>query len=217
MLNRLSKLVLSCAALVAGLAACEAEGDYPGMEYAPQMYHSVPYEPLSQITDASQGEWLSARADERGEFFNSNPYNPYRMNMRKPADNTVPRNAQGYLPFRMPKDTAGSDYYINEAAANLKSPLNREDESIISNGKVLYTTFCYPCHGQEGRGDGPVGMVYLGVANLAGGQVAQASEGHLFYVITHGRGRMWPHDKQISVEDRWKIVHYVQTLQKQGQ
>ena len=208
--------MLGCFALAAGLTACGAGGDSPGLEYAPQMYHSVPYEPLSQITDESQGKWLSTRADERGEFFNTNPYNPYNMNMRYPAEHTVPRNAQGYLPFRMPKDTAGGDYYLKEAAANLKNPL-AENEDIISQGKVLYSNFCYPCHGIEGKGDGPVGMVYKGVANLATGQVAQASEGHLFYVITHGKGRMWPHDKQINVEDRWKIVRYVQTLQQQGQ
>ena len=34
-------------------------------------------------------------------------------------------------------------------------------------------------------------------------------------VITHGKGRMWGHGSQISIEDRWKIVKYVQTLQKQ--
>lgn len=216
MRNRLNIYLLSCAALAAGLSACSAEGDYPGMEYAPQMYHSVPYEPLSQITDESQGEWLSARADERGEFFNTNPYNPTKSNMRLPAEGSVRRNVQGYLPFRMPKDTAGGEYYLQQAAATLKNPLP-EAESIIAEGKVLYTNYCFPCHGIEGRGDGPVGMVYKGVANLAGGQVATASEGHLFYVITHGRGRMWPHDKQIDVEDRWKIVRYVQTLQQQGQ
>jgi mono/diheme cytochrome c family protein len=216
MRNTFNIHLLGLVALAAGFTACSAEGDYPGMEYAPQMYHSVPYEPLSQITDKSQGEWLSARADERGEFFNSNPYNPNNMNMRLPAEGTVSRNAQGYLPFRILKDSAGSDTQLNRASAMLKNPLPNT-EGIVAEGKVLYTNFCFPCHGIEGRGDGPVGMVYKGVANLAGGQVASATEGHLFYVITHGRGRMWPHDKQISVEDRWKIVRYVQTLQQQGQ
>ncbi len=216
MLNRLSTYVLGFSVLAGGLLACEAEGDYPGMEYAPQMYHSVPYEPLKQITDESQGEWLSSRADDRGEFFNSNPYNPNRMNLRLPAPNTVSRNTQGYLPFRLEKDTDGSDTNLQLASTTLKNPLPAS-EAILAEGKVLYSSFCYPCHGAGGEGDGPVGQVYKGVANLAGGQVAQASEGHIFYVITHGRGRMWPHDKQINVEDRWKIVHYVQTLQQQGQ
>ena len=41
------------------LVGCKAEGNDQGLEYAPQMYHSVAYEPLSQITDESQGSWLS--------------------------------------------------------------------------------------------------------------------------------------------------------------
>lgn len=213
MLKRLGQYVAGCTVAIAALTACEADGDYPGMEYAPQMYHSVPYEPLSQITDVSQGKWLSTRADERGEFFNTNPYNPYNMNMRHPAENTVPRNVQGYLPFRMPKDTAGGEYYLNKAAVSLINPVP-ETEQIIGEGQVLYTNFCYPCHGTEGAGDGPVGLVYKGVANLNQGRLIEVPDGYIFYVITHGKGRMWPHDKQISVEDRWKIVRYVRTLQQ---
>ncbi|MFT5915482.1 MAG: hypothetical protein ACI81T_001983, partial [Bacteroidia bacterium] len=33
------------------LVSCEAEENYTGTEYAPQMYHSVPYEPLTQFTE----------------------------------------------------------------------------------------------------------------------------------------------------------------------
>ncbi|EMR03036.1 c-type cytochrome [Cesiribacter andamanensis] len=215
MLKKISIYGFSALALGVGLVGCSANDDYPGMEYAPQMYHSVPYEPLSQITDESAGSWLSSRTDEKGEFYNSNGLNPYEMNMRLPAEGTVARNAAAELPFRMPKDSAGSTYYLDQASATLRSPLPAS-EAVLSQGKVLYTSYCYPCHGESGAGDGPVGQVYKGVANLSGGQVAQATEGHLFYVITHGKGRMWPHDKQISIEDRWKIVRYVQTLQNQG-
>jgi hypothetical protein len=31
------------------LAGCKAGGENQGLEYAPQMYHSVAYEPLTQI------------------------------------------------------------------------------------------------------------------------------------------------------------------------
>ena len=43
--------------LVVAITACTAKGDNPGLEYAPQMYHSVPYEPLTQIVDEDRGEW----------------------------------------------------------------------------------------------------------------------------------------------------------------
>lgn len=199
---------------VAGLASCGASGDNTGTEYAPQMYHSVPYEPLSQITDESQGEWLSTRADNRGEFFNSNPYNKSNMNMRVPAENTVKRTETGELPYRFPKDTLGSTYYLDLAATTLKNPLP-DTEEIAAEGRVLYANFCAPCHGGAGAGDGPVGLVYKGVPNFSAGRYAEMTEGHVFHVITHGQGRMWPYASQVAPIDRWKITRYVQTLQKQ--
>lgn len=200
--------------LMAGLASCGAEGNYPGMVYAPQMYYSVPYEPLSQITDETQGEWLNSTADNRGEFFNSNPYNPFNMNMRVPAENTVPRKAGGSLPYRYPKDSAGSTYYLDLAARALKNPLP-ETEEIAADGRILYANFCSPCHGGAGAGDGPVGEVYKGIPNFAVGRYAEMTEGHIFHVITHGQGRMWPYASQLEPVDRWKVVRYVQTLQNQ--
>ena len=71
------------------LAGCAAKGDYPGREYAANMYHSVAYEPLSQITDEDAGAWVNSLDNRSGEYFNSNCYNPHRMNMREPAPNTV--------------------------------------------------------------------------------------------------------------------------------
>ena len=47
------------------------------------MYHSVPYEPLSQVKDEEIGSWLDSNPDDgHGEFYNSNPYNPYDMTVR---------------------------------------------------------------------------------------------------------------------------------------
>jgi hypothetical protein len=89
------------------LAGCKAGGDNPGREYAPNMYHSVAYEPLSQITDKDAGTWVNSLDNGRGEFYNSNEYNPFKMNMRLPAPNTVRRNAHGWLPYRGTNDTTG--------------------------------------------------------------------------------------------------------------
>ena len=84
------------------LAGCKAGGDNQGLEFAPQMYHSVAYEPLTQIKDEkTKGNIISTREDGKGEFFNSNIHNPNGMNMREPVANTVPRNKQGYLPYRL--------------------------------------------------------------------------------------------------------------------
>src|SRR5690606_4560616 len=75
--------------------SCKAKNDYPGLEYAPNMYHSVPYEPLKQITNEDEGKWLSNREDGKGEYYNSNIHNPHNMNMREPVPGTVKRTADG--------------------------------------------------------------------------------------------------------------------------
>ncbi|EON75044.1 hypothetical protein ADIS_4533 [Lunatimonas lonarensis] len=171
------------------------------------MYHSVAYEPLTQITNEEEGKWLSNREDGKGEFFNSNINNPHGMNMREPVANTVPRNKNGILPYRLRiADLEGS--------ALVENPVELSDE-VLAEGGQLYIQYCSACHGAQGEGDGKVGEVIGGVANLKGGAYKELPEGHIFHVITHGKGRMGAHGSQMSIERRWKIVHYVkQEIQK---
>jgi mono/diheme cytochrome c family protein len=206
------------------LASCGASGDDQGLEYAPNMYHSVAYEPYTQIVDEEAGWYFTSieYPDGHSEFFNSNKFNPNRMNMRLPAPNTVKRNGRGWLPYRLGKDS------LAYAARVLKNPLD-STAALIAEGKILYDIYCEHCHGAKGTGDGKVGAgvkveesgkgtieksAYNGVANLTGDALKGISEGHIFHVITHGKGLMWAHGSQISVEDRWKISKFVKTLQK---
>ncbi len=208
--NLRSALVLSLAIAVAG---CGAGGDNQGLEFAPNMYHSVPYEPLTQITDEGAGEaaqFLSNTADGHGEYYNSNPLNPNRMTMRVPPANTVPRSKEGYLPYRMHKDS------LQLAARTLVSPFDSANvQAILKDGEALYDRFCEHCHGSKGQADGLVAEKYPGVANLTGMAYQNITPGHVFHVITHGKGLMGAHGSQISPEDRWKISHYVKKLQNQ--
>jgi mono/diheme cytochrome c family protein len=202
------------------LASCGASGDDQGTEYAPNMYHSVAYEPYSQITDKDAGRWLTSieYKDGHAEFYNSNNLNPHRMTMRDPAPNTVKRNAQGWLPYRVPNTAEGL-----QISSSLKNPLD-SSASILADGKVLYDTYCDHCHGAKGEGNGKVAAgvtvdgkekgAYAGVPNYKSDALKNITEGHIFHVITYGKNLMWPHGSQITPEDRWKIAKYVKTLQK---
>jgi len=191
------------------LTSCGASGDDQGTEYAPNMYHSVAYEPYSQIKDQDAGRWVTSIDYEDGhaEFFNSNNLNPFKMNMRMPPANTVKRTANGWLPYRISKDS------LAYAAASLKNPLD-STAAVLAEGKALYEMYCKHCHGAKGEGDGKVADKYAGVANLKGDAYKNISEGHIFHVITMGKGLMQPHGSQILPEERWKIAKYVKTLQK---
>ena len=217
---RLLKSLLIGFSGVALLTSCGAGGDDQGTEYAANMYHSVAYEPYTQITDKDAGRWLTSieYADDHAEFYNSNNYNPHRMNMREPAPFTVKRNAQGWLPYRLPNTEEGL-----RMASSLKNPLD-SSVAVLAQGKALYEMYCDHCHGAKGAGDGKVASgvtvdgkeksAYAGVPNYKSDALKNISEGHIFHVITYGKNLMWPHGSQVSPEDRWKIAKYVKTLQK---
>ena len=199
-------------ALCVIFASCKRGDNDPGLEYSPQMYHSIPYEPLTIVTDKDAGNWLSSLNNGQGEFYNLLKYSDgVNANVRMPAPHTVRRNG-GYLPYRVPKDS------LDYAASNVFNPLDSADENVLSDGKILYRRFCKHCHGSNGQGsideDALVGQVYKGIPSYSTGRVATVSEGHIFHVITHGKGRMSSHGSQISIEERWRIVRYVQQLQK---
>src|SRR5260221_12985056 len=81
------------------LAGCQGKGDYAGREYAPNMYHSVAYEPLTQITDEKAGRWVNALDNGRGQYFNSIKYNPFHINIREPSSKTLPLQPPHWLPY----------------------------------------------------------------------------------------------------------------------
>jgi mono/diheme cytochrome c family protein len=208
-------LGVSAAVLLFG---CKAGGDYQGLEYAPNMYHSVGYEPLTQITDPDAGWYFNSLDARPGEFYNSNQYNPYKMNLRLPPKHTVRRTSTGWLPYRGANDSTGL-----RLANRLVNPFEASP-AILDQGKFLFETYCKHCHGAKGGGDGKVAQgvkidgvdhsMYPGVANLKGDAYKNITEGHIFHVITYGKGLMGAHGSQVSEEDRWKIAKYVKELQK---
>ncbi len=204
MLKLINK-VLVVGVVAVFLSGCTAKGDDPGLEFAPNMYHSVGYEPLTQIKEKDH-LWPDSNPDDgHSEFYNSNPYNQFEMTMMEPVEGTVRRGQ--YLPYRLEKDSVAM-------AADLINPYEGK-EDVIKDGKALYERFCEHCHGEKGQGDGLVGQVLLGVPAYNVGATKDLPAGHIFHVITHGIRRMGAHGSQLSEDERWKIVTYVQTLQNQ--
>ena len=93
----------------------------------------------------------------------------------------------------------------------------------FEEGKVLYAKYCSHCHGATGQGDGktvtgggfPAPPSYSAAQSSRGGAMKELTAGKIFHTITYGVNMMGPHASQLNKEERWKITHYVQTLQKQ--
>ncbi|MFC3812312.1 c-type cytochrome [Lacihabitans lacunae] len=198
MKNKSLRIYILLLSVGAFLSSCSGPND-TGWEYAPNMYNSIGYESQSQIE--------------------KNAINPLGLNMREPVKGTISR--RNYKTSFVQDDSSVVNdlmiYNIDQnglqvAEATLKNPIPWS-ESVEDQGKVLYEKNCQHCHGAGGAGDGKVGAVYKGVPNYASDAYKNMNDGHIFHVITFGKGRMWPHGAQVTPEERWKIVHYVHRLQ----
>jgi S-disulfanyl-L-cysteine oxidoreductase SoxD len=96
-----------------------------------------------------------------------------------------------------------------EAAASLPNPVTAGPES-IARGANLYQTYCRVCHGADGRGDGPVGLVFdPRPVDLSDEYTQDQTDGQLYYTITRGRIEMPYYRDALREGERWDIVNYL--------
>lgn len=100
-----------------------------------------------------------------------------------------------------------------------KNPL-RNMAAAATAGKPLFEANCVPCHGDQGKGDGPIAASLTPKpANLTEGDVVTDPDGELFLAVRMGKkdkdGKvtMAPLSK-LTDEQIWQIVAYVRTLAK---
>jgi mono/diheme cytochrome c family protein len=94
-------------------------------------------------------------------------------------------------------------------AAGLKNPIAPDTDS-IKKGRVLYRTYCLPCHGATGHGDGLVGKKYIPPTDLTSDYVQNKPDGDIFFTITNGGLAVMPsYGDSVAKMDRWHIVNYI--------
>ena len=109
----------------------------------------------------------------------------------------------------------GGGWTIPEGGADEKSPLKVTD-AVIAAGKKLFAGKCQHCHGAEAKGDGPdAEKAHMNDMNLTvATRAARNTDGVVFYKIWNGRSapKMPRFSEELSKEQTWAIVAYVQTL-----
>lgn len=112
--------------------------------------------------------------------------------------------------------TGRIDDGLRENVDKLVNPVVADTTS-LRKGQLAYMTYCQPCHGAKGMGDGavakslPIPPVDLTRADLQAGR----SDGSIYYTIRHGNVIMPGYAHALTPEQAWDVVHYVRTLRAQ--
>ena len=191
----MNKLILKLAfiSVVVFLSSCGGDSD-PGYEFMPNMYRSPSLETYGENTING-------------------------MNAQLPVEGTI---ARGHL-LTFNYDGTLEGYLL--AGKEAVNPIEN-NEKTRTEGKALYGMFCEHCHGATGTGDGTIKhAIYSAVPHYndekllrrAGVPMNELKAGHMFHAITYGFNAMGPHASQVTEEERWLIVNYVQQeLQNSG-
>jgi len=155
------------------------------LEFAPQMAHSARYNAFAANPDFADGKTL-----------------------RAPEPGTIPR---GVLPLHYAATPADAE----RAGVELHNPFAPDDSAALARGATVFATFCQPCHGTGGRGDGLVAQRgFPPPPSLVAGHAVDLPDGRLFHIVTYGQGNMASYASQIPRADRWKVILHVRALQE---
>jgi mono/diheme cytochrome c family protein len=132
-------------------------------------------------------------------------YTTDHRSARPPVPGTV---ARGHLDDDSPYYTGKEGALPTETLPVALTP------ELLQRGQVRFQTFCAPCHGRTGRGDGMiVQRGFKPPPSLHVDRLRAAPVGYFYDVMTHGFGAMADYASQVPVADRWAIAAYVRALQ----
>ncbi|WP_231915323.1 cytochrome c [Lewinella sp. 4G2] len=228
-------------AFAVALVSCDAEDNYTGSEYMPDMAHSLALEAntynyyyYNTWDDRSTVELAklvyprvtvegTVPRGYAGRYLDGAPAPPEgeeelrSYTLAEQSDNGISAPTNGHVPYYYDDTPEGRERAIAELTEN---PFPITEEGMI-RGAVLYNTFCGICHGAQGNGLGyiydeeqnPNAAYPLAPANFLTDEFKAASNGRYYNAIMHGYNAMGAYKDKISYEERWQVIHYIRALQ----
>lgn len=101
-------------------------------------------------------------------------------------------------------------FAAKDAAATIPNPVPATAES-VARGASFYQTHCWVCHGEHGRGDGPVGVKFVDPSpvDLNENHTQDQTDGQLFFTITRGRVAMPFYRDALNQRERWDLINFI--------
>jgi mono/diheme cytochrome c family protein len=182
-------IVLTAAAITAGISSCSKDRNQRGLEYMPDMYRSSSY-----------------------EVYSGNPNFKDSLTMQHPVVGTLPR---GYEFFPYPSTNEGYE----AAGRDLKNPLAMTKENLEEGKRLysIFCMHCHGEGGQAdgsliATGKFPPPPSYTTSNSSRGGMMKDLTDGKIYHTITYGINLMGSHASQVNPTERWKIVMYVRSI-----
>ena len=93
------------------------------------------------------------------------------------------------------------------AVAVWSTPLAAQD------APTLFKTKCAMCHGQDGKGETPMGKK-LNIRDLSSPEVQKQTDAELNTIIAKGKGKMAPFGAKLTTEQIGQLVAHIRGLCK---
>ena len=102
---------------------------------------------------------------------------------------------------------------LEQATVQMHNPLQATPEN-LAKGKDQFNTYCAPCHGESGQGNGPVAhLMTKPPDNLIAGTSKDLPDGYIYGAIRDGILTMPSYAQEVPPEQRWQVVMYLRSMQ----
>jgi mono/diheme cytochrome c family protein len=102
---------------------------------------------------------------------------------------------------------------LEQATIKMHNPLEPTPQN-LAKGKEQFATYCAPCHGDSGQGNGPVAhLLAKPPKNLVVGTSKDLPDGYIYGAIRDGVLSMPSYAEEMPAEQRWQVVMYLRSMQ----
>jgi len=126
------------------------------------------------------------------------------ITLQRPVVGTI---ARGYRPFHFDKGEAEAQ----RAGRELHNPF-KPTPQVLERGKALYQIYCMVCHGEQGKGDGPIAAKIPPPTNYKTERLLAYPPGRFFHIITMGSNKMPSYAAQLAPDERWLVISYIRKV-----
>lgn len=162
------------------------------------------------------------------DMIDSRAVRAYETKMRPPYPPGVVQRADGGIPEAGGVGSYQNDYIppgdrTNAAVTDTMQNPYPVDDATLAQGARLFQVTCAPCHGIEGKGNGPVTRndpannirrfpIPAPLLSGPGSVSAARSDGYIYLTIRNGGALMPAYGISLTDRERWSIVAYIRTL-----